>query len=446
MRKILFLIFCIGIFSACSEDGIKKGNSKNPLSDYVLSENATCGEEAIIQWNGISQSAKVYLIGEGDVRYEAQVKTVTASGMIFVVPVNVVPGTYRVLLVQGQEIEVGTIEIHETDIPVTGISFPSAVSPDGVFVLGGVGLDDSYDVILRSSSDQIVLQSEASNGGLNCHVPADLKSGNYVLVLTDGTLEWTLATSFLVSKKKTLVAVIKDEPYEDKVRYCSEYRVEYDGGEVAAIKVTDYLEEDSQVTEVQSQDRYVQVSKDYFAAEGGKSGSNNIDFRYTTDSDGRILSADVLRYSSKDPNGVHRVFTWVYDSKGLPTDVEFELNGKVYSLQDYIYEDDNLKETQACIFVYDDQTLLPNPFGLDVAHAFDMMHNPAEPFLYVQYLSGKHPFTSKLLPSGYMAISGATTRVKKPFTYVYDDDGYVVEMSWREEQNDICYIRYEYAD
>lgn len=159
MRKILFPIFCIGIFSACSEDGIKKGNSKNPLYDYVLSENATCGEEAIIQWNGISQSAKVYLIGEGDVRYEALVRTVTASGMIFVVPVNVVPGTYRVLLVQGQEIEVGTIEIHETDIPVTGISFPSAVSPGGVFVLGGVGLNDSYDVILRSSSGQIVLQS-----------------------------------------------------------------------------------------------------------------------------------------------------------------------------------------------------------------------------------------------------------------------------------------------
>lgn len=446
MRRILLLIICASLLAACGDDAVNKGGGKNPLSEYVLSENATCGEEAVIQWNGISQTAKVFLIGEDDTKYEADVKAVTSSGMIFSVPVNVIPGNYRVLLVQGQEIEIGVMEVHETDMPVTGISFPSAVSPGSEFVLGGVGLNDSYDVILKSSSDQTVLDSEMSDGGLTCHVPADLKSGQYTLVLTDGTLEWTLAASFLVSKKKALVAVSKDEPYEDNIRHCSEYRVEYENGEVLAITFTQALTEDSKVTEVLGMDRYVQESPGYFAAEGGKSSSNNIDFRYSSDSDGKIVSADVLRFSNKDPDGVHRVFTYVYDSKGLLTDVQFDLNGKTYSLQDYIYEDDNLKETQACVFVYEEPTLASNPFGPDCAYGFDMMHNIAEPFLYVQYLTGVHPFTSRLLPDGYMAISGATTRVKKPFSYVCDNDGYVVEMSWREDQNSVCYIRYEYAE
>ena len=446
MRKILFLIFCIALFSACNDGGTTKGGGKNPLADYVLSENATCGEEAVIQWNGIASSAKVFLVGEDNVRYEAQVKAITASGMIFMVPINVAPGNYRVVLVQGQDIEVGVIEIHETDIPITGISFPSAVSPGGEFVLGGVGLDDSYNVILRSSSGQTVLESEVSSGGLSCVIPEILRSGRYTLVLTDGMLEWTLTTSFLVSKKKTLLAVSKDEPYNEGIRHCSEYRVEYENGEVIAVTFTQYLTENSQITEQLSQDRYVQESPGYFAAEAGKSSSNNIDFRYYTDSEGKILSADVLRFSNKNPDGTHRIFTYVYDSQGLPTDVQYDLNGKIYSLQDYIYEEDNLKETQACVFVYDDPTLVPNPFGPDAAHGFDMMHNFAEPFLYVQYLSGTHPFTSVLHPSGYMAISGATTRVLKPFTYIFDEDGYVVEMSWRGDQNNVNYIKYEYSE
>ena len=52
--------------------------------------------------------------------------------------------------------------------------------------------------------------------------------------------------------------------------------------------------------------------------------------------------------------------------------------------------------------------------------------------------------SSRLLPSGYMAITGATTRVMKPFTYLFDEDGYVSEISWMADLNSMCYIRYEY--
>ena len=85
-------------------------------------------------------------------------------------------------------------------------------------------------------------------------------------------------------------------------------------------------------------------------------------------------------------------------------------------MQNYIYADDNMVETNRNYFVYDDSTLENAPFGPDAAHAFDMMHCKDEPFLFFPYLLGRHPFTSRLLPDGHMAISGLTTRVKVPFT------------------------------
>lgn len=446
MRRILVLIFSILICCACVDDSVKAGGGRNPLSDHVVSESAVRGQEAVIQWNGFQQNAKVFLVDENDIRYEAEVKAITSSGMIFIVPASAASGTYRVLLVQGEEYLMGSIDVLETKIPVTGITFPSAVYPGGTFVLGGVGLDASFGLILRSSSGQIMLDSELSSAGLDCILPSDMASGMYSLVLTDGSDEWVLTTSFLVSKKKILSAVALEEPYEGEVWYRTEYRVVRENGDIAAILFTQSLVQDAQVVEVKNQDKYVQVSPGYFVVEGGSSSSNNMDFRYVYDGDGRIVSADVLRFSRNNPDGVHREFTWNYGSDGMPVDVQFELNGKIYSMQDYIYEDGNLLETQASVFVYDDETLVPNPFGADAAHGFDMMHNLMEPFLYVHYLAGAHPFTSRLLPSGYMAISGPTTRVKKPFTYLFDEDGYVVEMSWRGERNSVSNIRYEYID
>ena len=108
MRRLLLFIFCLSCICACGDEVFNGGGGKNPLSDIVLSKDAACGEEVVIQWNGVLQSAKVFLVDEAGQRYEAQVKVVTASGMIFLVPLGLTPGDYRVILVQQEEIEAGT--------------------------------------------------------------------------------------------------------------------------------------------------------------------------------------------------------------------------------------------------------------------------------------------------------------------------------------------------
>ena len=147
MRRLLLVIFCLSCIIACGDAVLNGGGGGNPLSDIVLSKDAKCGEEVVIQWNGVLLSARVFLVDETGERCEAQVKVVTASGMIFIVPLSLTPGEYRVILMQPEEIEVGTITVHETDMPITGISFPSAAAPGSFFELGGVGLNDSYRVI-----------------------------------------------------------------------------------------------------------------------------------------------------------------------------------------------------------------------------------------------------------------------------------------------------------
>ena len=444
MKKLLILFLCAVTFVACDKEGLKTGGGSNPLAEPVLSGAAAPGEEVVVQWNGFGQSAKIFLVDAEGNRYDTEIKVQTSSGLIFVVPSGLMPGEYSVFLEQGKNI--GSVQVLESDIPVSGISFPAAVAPGEIFVFAGVGLDSSYGLILSSSSGQSKLDSQMSSAGLDCMVPADFKTGVYTLILTDGENEWILSKQFKVMKRKALLAVIRDAPYDAGVRIRDEYRLEFQGEELSAIVYRSCLVEAGQEQEELSRDRYVRISDNEFAVDDKEISSLNYGFKYICDSDGKILVADVHRYSNKNPDGVHREFTWNYDQTGRPTAVKYDLNGSIYSLQSYIYQDDNLAETNANIFVYDDATLVNNPFAPDAAHAFDMMHYKDEPFLYFPYLLGRHPFNSKLLPDGYMAISGLTSRAKVPFSYDFDEDGYIKSMTWVSDRTDHTDIIFEYQE
>ena len=442
MKKVLILILSLAFMSACADDKQSMGEGRNPLSDIVLTESAASGEEVVIQWNGFDSGVTVFLVDKAGNEYETEIRVVTSSGLIFIVPDGILPGEYSVLV--GQKQNIGTITVLQSDMPVTGISFPVAVSPGEIFSFSGIGLDSSFELILFSADGRLRLDTELSSIGLDCFVPSDFKTGVYTLILTDGENEWIVSDSFKVMKRKKLLAVWKEEPYDEDVRVRGEYRLEFQESELKAVVYRSCLLQGGQVIEEQSFDRYVKISDDEYAVEGEEISSLNYGFKYTCASDGKILSADVHRYSNKNPEGIHRDFTWMYDESGLPVAVTYVLDGVTRSLQNYIYENGNLLETNRNVFVYEDVALENNPFGPDAAHAFDMMNYKDEPFLYFPYLLGNHPFVSRLLPDGYMAISGQSSRVKVPFTYEYDEDGYISSMSWVEDRTNSCEIVFEY--
>lgn len=441
MRRIIILTIALIAAVSCLEKGDHAGNGGNPLDFCVITETVQPGTEAVVQWNGFDESAVIFLKGENEVEHEAEVSVVTSSGLIFRVPSGLAAGKYAVILLQlGERKELGFIEVTEAELPVTGLKVPAAVEPGKSFVIEGTGFEVGHVLTLAGEGESVILKHETVPSGLKVTVPEATGCGTYSLYLSDGAGEWLLTDCLAVAVRKILQSVGRISPYYGNIRYVTRYDVEYDGDVVEAILFTASVVEDGEVLAEEARDRYLLGADGVFRAEGGASSSLNISFGYERSADGMIMSADVLRFSRNNPDGVMRNFSYVYDSSGRLEKVTYVLDEVTRSLQMYFYEGDNLVETKLSYFAYEDVTLKNNPFGADVAIGYDMMAMTDEPFLFVPYLMGEHPFVSASLPTAVLEPTGVMGALeKKEVTYETDDDGYVVLMSWEAGMSELFF-------
>lgn len=439
--RYLSVITALLLFTACISKESVSGEGTDPLAECVITECAEPGKDAFIQWNGFEKDARITLRGADGSEYDVRISIITDSGLIFQVPSSIFPGIYTVILTQGDVRELGNIEILESDIPVGSLDFPLYAAPGDDMFISGTGFNTSHSFFLKSGSKMIEINGVAEPGGYHASIPSDTERGIYSLWLSDGSSSWLLTDSFTIAIRKRLVSVSRIEPYDANMKYRTSYTVEYEGDGIKAITYATSIEENGVAVEDEVLNRYILHDDGVYRAEGGKSSSNNFNFGYTRDSDGQIVSADVLRYSRTNPDGTMRQFLWKYDQQGRPTNVTFVLDGVTRSIQIYFYENGNLIETNSSSFVYDDENLVSHPFAVDAAHAFDMMANTMEPFLYAPLLTGEHPFASRLLPTAFKRITGATSTQNVPFSYEYDEDGYVRSMKW-DEGNTIIVFDY----
>lgn len=425
--SVLIIILC----QACAGTIDRDDKGYNPLSECVVTSSVQPGSEAVIQWNGFTDYAKIFLQDASGTKTPVLIKVITPSGLIFDAPYGLAAGIYRVILEQDGTVDIGQIEILASDLPVSGISMPDNVAPGDILVITGIGFDSAeFSIYLKSQTDRIELECRSSSTGLETEIPSEIPTGRYALHMTDGTDDWILNDSLGIHIRKKLLRVTRIEPYDGTMNHESSYTVEYAENQIEAITYRTVVTDADGSYEQQIFDRYLLGEDGTFRIEGGESSSNNFNFGYVRDSEGRILSADVLRYSKNNPAGTMRQFKWVYDSEGRPTDVTFELDGVTRSIQFYLYESGNLIETNASSFIYEDETSVNNPFAADAAHAYDMMANTMEPFLYAPFLCGEHPFVSRLLPNGFRMVTGPTTTKTVLFEYNFDNEGYVSQMSW----------------
>lgn len=438
MRLFATIAFGLCLLASCSGLDDSSDNAANPLSQCVITESVQPGKDAFIQWNGFTSEAELFITGADGKEVSLQISVITASGLIFKAPSSIAPGVYSVFLRQGDVVELGKIEILESDLPISGLDVPGFASPGETALIRGIGFDAGHSIVLKSDSQQIRLEAEATSSGLQVAISQDVTPGRYGLYLSDGKEEWLLMESFVIAIKKRLLSVTRTEPYEGSVIYQTRYEVEYAADEVKAVVYSVSHVENGAVIEVERKDRYAKGDDGTFRVDGGSSSSNNFNFSYVRDSEGRIISSEVLRYSRNNPEGTMREFQWVYDAQGRPSRVTYVLDGVTRSLQVYIFENDNLVETNASSFAYEESSL-GNPFAPDAGHVFDMMANTMEPFLYVPLLSGEGMFVSRELPSGFKRITGATSTQTVPFTYMIDADGYPQEMSWDGGQKSIVF-------
>ena len=99
----------------------------------------------------------------------------------------------------------------------------------------------------------------------------------------------------------------------------------------------------------------------------------------------------------------------------------------------FAYEGGDLISFNQTAFEYDEDCLSNNPSAYDVIWGYMAVQEYKDPFVAFPYLLGWYVPQSSKLPSRMISLSPTGTgTVSCELSYKFDDDGYVVEMSWLE--------------
>lgn len=400
----------------------------DPVSECVVPESVHCGEDVILQWNGFEQSASLLMRSASGEETFVEISVITASGLIFNVPYRMDPGRYDIVLIQNGEYVLGQIEVLSPDMPVSGLTVPSSALVQEVILIKGMGFDSSSMIIfVAEDGTEYEILPEYVSGGLSLVLPDHLPEGNYSIVLVQDGYRWTISSSFqLIASARTLASVAYQGPYmgATQIRYTWYVTEEVPVRILLAETVVDA----DGTMEEGSYDEYTAVSENAFElTHDGMESSNDLEMSYNFGADGQITSADVLIYG----NSKTTEFEWAYDPEGYLTEVTYEAKTGHRTFTSLFYEGGNLIQFKSTLFGFEDASLKNHPDAPDVVWGYMAVMEKFDPFLYFPYLMGWYDKASSSLPTCMTISSGADTKTI-PLTYLFDEDGYVIEMKWAD--------------
>ena len=432
MKKLLLIaMVCMLSLAACGEKEGPGGEGPDgpdvSLSDCVVPASVHAGGEGTVQWNGFKQTDRLSLASSSGTEYELTVKTVTSSGLVFKVSYEVPDGTYKLMLVRDAKTELGSLKVLAPELPVSGVKVPSDAVAGETVVISGLGFEAGCRIVLEDASgEKVSLDVELTGSGISVVLPEDLAEGSYKVYLEQYGRTWVLSGSMTVRSSaaavKTLTAVRYYAPYLEGSELLMEWLIERESP--AVLTLSQYIvENDTESLDVQ--DVYVQGADGAFVLdEDGFEESNTLAVSYVLDSE-MVTRSDVLVYGHKETTP----FTWTYDSDGNLTGI----SSPKYPFRSFAYEGGDLISFNQTAFEYDEDCLVNNPAAYDVIWGYMAVQEYKDPFVAFPYLLGWYvPQTSKL-PSRMISPSPTGTgTVSCELSYKFDDDGYVVEMSWLE--------------
>ena len=402
---------------------------QDPLENCVIPETVKAGGEALVQWDGFKENAQIVLVDADSKEYPMQVKVVTAYGLTFKVPAKTPAGLYQVVLVQESRITLGKITVTAADMPVTGLKVPSGAQQGETVIIEGIGFEEGCSVIaVDQAGQEHALESEVSYLGLSVVIPADLAEGEYALYLLQDEMRWLLAQSFSVYKE----LVVKQL---SRIDYYTEYldgaflklSWEISREEPVTLTVSQSIVEDGTAT-LDVYDMY-QFGNDGVLelVNDGFEESNDLKMSYTIDGEGNVTVSDVLIYGKKEATP----FTWTYDADGFLTEVA----SPTKTFRSFEYQNGNMTVFNNTSFEFGDASLVNNPAAPDVIWGYMSLLDKNNPFMYVPYFLGWYSKASAQLPTAMIVPSPTGTGTDTyPLSYEFDEDGYVINMSFGEER------------
>lgn len=425
MRKILTLLFLVFLAVACNDkDGLSGPQAENPLSECVLPASALAGGEVLVQWNGFPEDPAISMVGEDGTVYDAEVTVVTASGLIFLVPSLLTPGTYMVK--SGQD-ELGTMEILPAEMPVTGLKMPSGAKTGEEIAVDGIGFEEGcVAVLVDSEGNEHPLETELTYSGISVMIPDDMAEGTYSVYLVQDGMEWLLSGSFSVYKEvvvKTLTRVNYYSPYIGTMTLRLSWEINRDDPVTLTVSETVI---NGQEESLEAYDMYVCDATGLFTLDhDGFEASNDLEMSYDRDADGVVTQSDVLIYGKKEATP----FTWTYDADGFLTDI----SSPTRSFRSFSYEEGNLVRFMNTSFEYSDPALVAHPSAPDVVWGYMSLMEKNDPFICFPFLLGWYDKASAQLPTKMISPSPEGKEpVESALAYGFDEDGYPVAMSWTE--------------
>lgn len=431
MRRLLFLLLALCMAVSCVEShtGDEAGIVVDPVSECVVPSSARCGAEVILQWNGFTDDASVILRAADGDESVADIKVVTRSGLIFIVPSSVVPGTYGLYLIQEGEHYLGDIDVLPPVIPVSGISLPSSCMTGETVTIKGTGFKPSSSLVLvGKDGSRYEVVTEYGAGGLSFVVPDGIPEGEYSVYLVQDGNEWLLSGTLSVQalSMKKLASVAYQGPYMGTTQIRYTWKVTEDEP-LRILLVEATVDADGNVDEG-SVDEYTAVADNAFEmTNDGMEASNDLSMTYIFGQDGRVQTSDVLIYGKSKPTE----FTWSYDNEGYLLDVTYVASSGLRTFREISYDKGNLVRFRNTEFVYDDETLKNHPAAPDVVWGYMAVMEKFDPFMYFPYLLGWYDMKSSSLPTA-MTVASGTGTATLPVGYAFDEDGYVVEMKWND--------------
>lgn len=429
MRKYLLILLTILCLGSCSREGSGSMSDAvvDPISECVVPSNATGGEDVILQWNGFVQDDVIVLSGSSG-EHIVRIQKVTGSGLIFYVSFAMEPGRYAVILRREADEQLGMMDISAPDIPFVGVSLPSSVIAGEDLLIAGSGYDRTVIVTFVSSEgERIRMESSLDSRGIVVRIPSVMPEGQYEVYISYMDCEWFVAAVSVSSAAKRLVSITYVGPYFGSTEVAYSWTVDEESSEIV---LTESLVENGVFAENASDVYESDGPMSYKLTVDGLEMSNDVSMSYILDTDGKVTASDVILYGNDEPTR----FEWSYDSDDRLSEVTFISNRGEGTFASLEYQDGNIVRFNSRFFEYSDPELKNNPYAPSVVWGYMAVQEKFDPFLYFPYLTGLYRTDSPLLPTSFKYNDGGG-EVTCPLSYTFDDDGYVLEMSWVENRS-----------
>lgn len=186
MKKIYFLLVMLSTicaFTACSDDDGDDAPTC-PVTGYSVPETINAGNTLTITGTGYIASAKIILQNAQNKETQAENLQLVVNGITVTIPSSLAAGSYKVILRQAGDWELGKITV-EAAGPIQDLIIPGSATAGDKITIAGIGFPENTNIYLESddfTTDEVIV-SDITATGLSITIPAIMPAGSYQVML-----------------------------------------------------------------------------------------------------------------------------------------------------------------------------------------------------------------------------------------------------------------------